>query len=348
VQKLSNILKSLEATQQHLDLSIAAATGTPTPATDAQRAGLERQIASVERQLRTHEAQVDSLKEGRGYVAREDDEASGPGPSPRSSRRGASNSRRANEVSSTRPADTHEAGPTVAARPDNVGHMLHKFIEQMKAHSTDGVAPGGTFRIDTPEGSVALHLNPENLYIERITLSREENGQVTERALSINVERYPSDRPLSILRQEQIESLVRGLQGYSGKFIDLVALDGSGIAGGRYRNLTDLIAMVAEGTRFPAIGESIRLLEAGEDPHVDLFVHGGSELDKYIQNRTGLKPGSSVEGVSADAKRAALDILSRYQHDRIIPRYWANDWAAGYANGDAIFRNGNWKAADGK
>nr|AYM53766.1 hypothetical protein [Cystobacter sp.] len=70
VKKLSNILKGLEATQAQLNTSIAGATGSPTPATAAQRADLERQIASVENQLRTHEALTNSLVSGRGYVAR--------------------------------------------------------------------------------------------------------------------------------------------------------------------------------------------------------------------------------------------------------------------------------------
>ncbi|QRK09874.1 hypothetical protein JQX13_07135 [Archangium violaceum] len=73
VKKLSNILKSLETTQAQLNASITGVTGNPTPATAEQRADLERQIASVEGQLRTHEAQINSLSSGRGYVAREDE-----------------------------------------------------------------------------------------------------------------------------------------------------------------------------------------------------------------------------------------------------------------------------------
>jgi hypothetical protein len=74
VQKLNNILQGLQATQRQLE-AMTGATGNATP---AQRADLERQIASVERQLRTHEAQVYSLDAGRGYVAREDDTAAPP------------------------------------------------------------------------------------------------------------------------------------------------------------------------------------------------------------------------------------------------------------------------------
>jgi hypothetical protein len=74
VQKLNNILQSLQATQRQLEM-MTGATGNATP---AQRADLERQMASVERQLRTHEAQVYSLDAGRGYVAREDDTAAPP------------------------------------------------------------------------------------------------------------------------------------------------------------------------------------------------------------------------------------------------------------------------------
>ncbi|QSQ26636.1 hypothetical protein JY651_17630 [Pyxidicoccus parkwayensis] len=74
VRKLNNILQSLQATQRQLE-TMTGATGNATP---AQRADLERQIASVERQLRTHEAQVYSLDTGRGYVAREDDTAGPP------------------------------------------------------------------------------------------------------------------------------------------------------------------------------------------------------------------------------------------------------------------------------
>ncbi|MGA9520817.1 MAG: DNA/RNA non-specific endonuclease, partial [Myxococcaceae bacterium] len=81
VQKLSNILKSLEATQAQLEESIAGATGKPTTA--EQLADLERQISSVEAQLRTHAAQVDSLTAGRGYVAREDDVTPVGGPDER-------------------------------------------------------------------------------------------------------------------------------------------------------------------------------------------------------------------------------------------------------------------------
>ncbi|NPC78776.1 hypothetical protein HPC49_11045, partial [Pyxidicoccus fallax] len=73
VQKLNNILKSLQATQAQLDSDIRGATGANTPRTDAQRAELERRIASVENQLRTHAAQVDSLARGNGYVAEHDD-----------------------------------------------------------------------------------------------------------------------------------------------------------------------------------------------------------------------------------------------------------------------------------
>ncbi|NTX07605.1 hypothetical protein [Myxococcus sp. CA040A] len=72
VQKLSNILRSLEAAQATLNQGIAGATGNQTPATAAQLADMERQIASVESQLNAHAAQVDSLTTGRGYVARED------------------------------------------------------------------------------------------------------------------------------------------------------------------------------------------------------------------------------------------------------------------------------------
>jgi hypothetical protein len=73
VQKLSGILEKLEATQAELTRGIAGATGKPNPGTAAQQADLERQISSVERQLRAHEAKVDSLVSGRGYVAREDE-----------------------------------------------------------------------------------------------------------------------------------------------------------------------------------------------------------------------------------------------------------------------------------
>ncbi|MFP2959173.1 hypothetical protein ACLEPN_15345 [Myxococcus sp. 1LA] len=75
VQKLSNILRSLESTQAQLRETLTGAEGTSTPATAAQLADLERQISSVERQLQTHAGQVDSLTAGRGYVAREDDVA---------------------------------------------------------------------------------------------------------------------------------------------------------------------------------------------------------------------------------------------------------------------------------
>ncbi|MBZ4418525.1 hypothetical protein [Myxococcus sp. RHSTA-1-4] len=73
VQKLNNILKSLQATQAQIDGDIRGATGANTPQTAAQRADLERRISSVENQLRTHESQVNSLTAGRGYVAMEDD-----------------------------------------------------------------------------------------------------------------------------------------------------------------------------------------------------------------------------------------------------------------------------------
>lgn len=73
VQKLSNILKSLEATQTQLDQTIKGATNSATPATEAQRKDLENRIASVESQLRDHAAQVDSLAKGNGIVAERDD-----------------------------------------------------------------------------------------------------------------------------------------------------------------------------------------------------------------------------------------------------------------------------------
>ncbi|WP_174816837.1 DNA/RNA non-specific endonuclease, partial [Myxococcus fulvus] len=73
VQKLSGILANLEATQAKLNETLTNAAGGPTPATAEQLKDLERQIASVENQLRTHASQVDSLTNGRGYVAREDD-----------------------------------------------------------------------------------------------------------------------------------------------------------------------------------------------------------------------------------------------------------------------------------
>ncbi|WP_223643702.1 DNA/RNA non-specific endonuclease [Corallococcus sp. EGB] len=75
VKKLSSILKDLEAMRAQLEQSIKGATNMLTTATAAQRAELERQISSVESQFRTHAAQVDSLVEGRGYVAREDEVA---------------------------------------------------------------------------------------------------------------------------------------------------------------------------------------------------------------------------------------------------------------------------------
>ncbi|NPD27732.1 hypothetical protein [Corallococcus exiguus] len=72
VQKLSNILKSMEATQAQLNRDIAGATGSAMPQTAVQRAELERRISSVENQLRKHASQMDSLTSGRGYVAVED------------------------------------------------------------------------------------------------------------------------------------------------------------------------------------------------------------------------------------------------------------------------------------
>ncbi|WP_147443210.1 hypothetical protein [Corallococcus sp. AB011P] len=73
VKKLSSILQDLESTQAQLNRDIAGATGSAMPTTDAQRKGLEKRISSLESQLRTHEAQVDSLSSGRGYVAQVDD-----------------------------------------------------------------------------------------------------------------------------------------------------------------------------------------------------------------------------------------------------------------------------------
>ncbi|WP_408888662.1 DNA/RNA non-specific endonuclease [Myxococcus faecalis] len=75
VQKLSGILANLEATQAKLQETLTNAAGKSTPATAEQLKDLERQISSVEDQLRTHASQVDSLTNGRGYVAREDDVA---------------------------------------------------------------------------------------------------------------------------------------------------------------------------------------------------------------------------------------------------------------------------------
>ncbi|MFP2924018.1 hypothetical protein ACLESO_02135 [Pyxidicoccus sp. 3LG] len=72
VQKLNNILQGLEATQKQLDASAAGVAGRSTPVTPAERERLQKEIAQVGAQLRVHEAQVDSLAKGRGYVARED------------------------------------------------------------------------------------------------------------------------------------------------------------------------------------------------------------------------------------------------------------------------------------
>lgn len=72
VQKLNNILKGLEATQKQLDTRAAGVAKGGSPATQAEREQLQMELAQVSAQLRVHEAQVDSLARGRGYVARED------------------------------------------------------------------------------------------------------------------------------------------------------------------------------------------------------------------------------------------------------------------------------------
>ncbi|WP_426751147.1 hypothetical protein [Myxococcus sp. Y35] len=72
VQKLSSILRSMEAMQTQLHQAINSASGQSAPASAARLADLEQRISSVESQLRTHAAQVDSLTAGRGYVAMED------------------------------------------------------------------------------------------------------------------------------------------------------------------------------------------------------------------------------------------------------------------------------------
>jgi hypothetical protein len=72
VQKLNNILKGLEATQQQLDTRAAGVAKGGSPSTQAERERLGMELAQVGAQLRIHEAQVDSLARGRGYVARED------------------------------------------------------------------------------------------------------------------------------------------------------------------------------------------------------------------------------------------------------------------------------------
>ncbi|WP_304364041.1 hypothetical protein, partial [Myxococcus fulvus] len=75
VQKLTGILKNLEATQASLTDAASGVTGTSSPASADQLKELEQRIASVERQLTEHAGQVDSVDKGRGFVAMLDDVA---------------------------------------------------------------------------------------------------------------------------------------------------------------------------------------------------------------------------------------------------------------------------------
>ncbi len=284
VKKLRAILGELQTAQAKLDDGIRGVTGKARPATAAERASLEREISNVETQLRDHAARVDSLAPGRGVVAK-------------------------------------EGLPDVEAQPHELGQKLEEFVAALGA---DGghVARGGTLRLTAPavqgknlapERSIELVLDPGDLYVRKL--------RVGDREVPIRVgkdgvveERYPSG-PRTILRPDEIDSVIRNLHAHvkAGGADVSVTHPPKGL-----EKLPDLIAMVAEGSRFPAIREQIRALELGSRKGNDDFV------DHALHE--------------ADVEWPHLDV----DPERTLPVHFIKNWEDRFREGKATFGREGW------
>ncbi len=286
VQKLRGIVGDLETAQAKLDTHIGAVTGRQGPATVAERQVLAREIAHVETQLRAHTRQVDSLAPGRGVVAK-------------------------------------EGFREVEVQTSSIGEGLESFVEKLRGPDGAPIAQGGVFRVTAPEvqgknnlasaQSVDLVLDPNNLYVRSLRVGD------TELPLRVNKdgvleERYPSG-PRTILRPDEVDALLRNLHAYvknGGKDVS-VTYPPKGL-----EKLPDLIAMVAEGSRFPAIREQIQALEAGRlDGHPDFEEHALRE---------------------ADEEWRGLDV----DPERTLPVHYIKNWEDRFKEGNATFGLPGW------
>lgn len=220
--------------------------------------------------------------------------------------------------------------------PGELGRGLGLLVEQM-AREGD-IALGGSIKLEVPpiQGknnrhsaqSLELMLNHETLYIERFKLGSEK----TVETITGGGEQYPR-RSLRILNQFEIRSLILNFNKYAEQhaapWIKLADLPQE------LRLLPDLVAMIAEGARFPAIRKQITTLE--------------DELRDSIHGRGGDRSISMEERRARERFRAlAREDWLRYRPevqdpDRVIPRHYVNNWRARYAEGNATFGKNGWQ-----
>ncbi len=212
---------------------------------------------------------------------------------------------------------------------DRVGDGLDTFVEQMARNTSGHSAPGGSLRLTAPaearpnnrlapERSLELQLRPDTLYVSGFDVG---GRQV---AIRDGGERYPS-RPLSVLNQAELNALIRNFHAFVEAQPNARPLELSLTAPPRgLERLPDLVAMIAEGARFPAIRDHLRSLE-----------RGGTGNDEVLER-------ALVEWDDRWAAVLSAEERARYDFSRLIPSHYTNNWEKRFREGDAAFGLDRW------
>jgi hypothetical protein len=208
-------------------------------------------------------------------------------------------------------------------RSTNLGEKLDEFVQKMKQARTDGIPPGGSLKLTAPEvqgknnllppQSVEFTFSPENLYVHEMKVG---DVKVT---FPEGAERYPGDTPRVVLQDHEIDSLIRNFNDYVKKNAQGDSLQISLTNPPKeLSKLPDLIAMMAEGSRFPDIRNHIKSLQNGGTGVEAVWTKGLEEWEAH---------GTSYQN---------------FDPERILPSHYLHGWEKRYTEGAADFRLPQW------
>jgi hypothetical protein len=206
--------------------------------------------------------------------------------------------------------------------PSNVGEKLDEFVAKMKQLSKDDVARGGSIKITAPavtsrDGnrvslapSVEFFFGPDDLYVREMRVG-DKLVKIAEKG-----ENYPPG-PRIILREYEIDALIRDFYAYVQRDDPRNFYLKSPPR--QLAKLPNLIAMLAEGTRFP-----------------DLRNHIKAKVREPAEDGVKNVLAKAVEQVERERPVGDIDA------SRVLPSYYINNWEQRYKEGMADFRRSHW------